>query len=327
LLYRNESIAPRVAVRLQGRGGNTRGIGARVTLRDGAVPVQSQEMISGGRYLSNDDAMRVFAAGTNSGSMSLEVLWRSGHRSLVPGVQANHLYVIHEPASEAPSPSPTQPSDPWFAEVELGHVHVDPPFDDFQRQPLLPHMLSQLGPGVSWYDIDGNGRDELIVGSGQSGRLSVWRYDSKTGFSEAREPALRFVADRDQTTVLGWQRFPGQRGLLIGVSNYEDGLPEGAAVRLTDPVAKSLSDVLATQSSSTGPMALADWDGDGDLDLFVGGRVIPGRFPEAASSWLLVNEGGDYPTGSIQVLEDCGMVSGAIWTDLTGDGFPELCAC
>jgi enediyne biosynthesis protein E4 len=324
LLYRNESVAPRVAVRLLGARGNTQGIGARVTLRGGPVPAQSQEMISGGRYLSGDDAMRVFAAGTTARPMRLEVLWRSGHRSEVASVQANHLYVIHEPVSEVPAPSARPPSDPWFVPVELEHFHVDPPYDDFQRQPLLPRTLSHLGPGISWYDIDGDGQDELIIGSGQSGRLSVWRYHPRTGFSQAREPALRFVADRDQTTVLGWQRSPGRRGLLIGVANYEDGLSEGPAVRLTDPVANSLSDVLAAQPSSTGPMALADWDGDGDLDLFVGGRVVPGRFPEPAASTLLVNEGGDFPAGSIQVLENCGMVSGAIWSDLDGDGYPEL---
>ena len=146
----------------------------------------------------------------------------------------------------------------------------------------MPHKLSQLGPGVAWYDLDGDGRDELMIGSGQGGRLSTWRHDPDAGFVEARQPALRFVADRDQTTVLGWQRAPGRRGLLIGVSNYEDA--PGPAVRLTDPVANSLSDVLGAQASSTGPMALGDWDGDGDQDLFVGGRVVPGRFPEPASS-------------------------------------------
>jgi enediyne biosynthesis protein E4 len=326
LLYRNESSAPRIAVRLQGNGGNTGGIGARITLHNGAVPQQSQEMVSGGRYLSGDDLMRVFAAGTNRGPMRLEVQWRSGQRSEVGSVQPNHLYLIREPEPVPAAPAKRQQSDPWFVEARLpgGHLHVDAPFDDFQRQPLLPRTLSRLGPGIGWYDLDGHGQEELIIGSGRSGRLSVWRYDRETGFSEAREPALRLVADRDHTTVLGWQRTPGRRGLLVGIANYEDGRLEGPAVRLTDPVARSLSEVLPAQASSIGPMALADWDGDGDLDLLVGGRVVPGRFPEPASSLLLVNEGGDFPATSIQVLEGCGMVTGAIWTDLDNDGYPEL---
>ena len=324
LLYRNNSTAPRVAVRLQGQPGNTSGIGARILLRHGAVPLQAQEIVSGGRYLSSDEPLRVFAAGDPTNQMTLEVLWRSGRKSEVPSVQANRLYVIREPDMPTPAPRRRPEPDPWFAQVALGEgqAQVDPDYDDFQRQPLLPHKLSQLGPGVAWYDLDGDGRDELVTGSGQGGRLSTWRHDPAAGFLEARQPALRFVADRDQTTVLGWQRAPGRRGLLIGVANYEEA--QGPAVRLTDPVANSLSDVLGAQASSTGPMALGDWDGDGDLDLFVGGRVVPGRFPEPASSMLMVNEGGDFPAASNQVLEKCGLVSGAIWSDLDGDGYPEL---
>jgi enediyne biosynthesis protein E4 len=119
LLYRNESPAPRVAVRLQGNGGNTGGIGARVTLHGGAVPQQSQEMVSGGRYLSGDDLMRVFAAGSEARPMRLEVFWRSGQRSEVPSVQPNHLYVIREPAMAAASPPVRRQPDPWFVEAEL----------------------------------------------------------------------------------------------------------------------------------------------------------------------------------------------------------------
>lgn len=324
LIYRNNCPTPRVAVRLQGLGGNTHGIGARITLRDGVVPHQAQEIISGGRYLSSDDALRVFAVGTSDKPMTLEVQWRSGRRSALKPVVANRLYMIREPDGEPEvSPSPAPPA-PWFVELPLGegHVHSDTAYDDFERQPLLPHKLSQLGPGVGWYDIDGDGRDELVIGAGAGGRLSVWRYDNDAGFVEVRQAALRFMTKRDQTTVLGWQRGKSRRGLLIGVSNYEG--VGGAAVQLTDPVANSLSDVLAEQQSSTGPMALGDWDGDGDLDLFVGGRVVPGRFPEPATSILLVNEGNDFPAALSKVLEKCGLVSGAMWCDLDDDGYPEL---
>ncbi|HAM71866.1 MAG TPA: hypothetical protein DCM86_09510, partial [Verrucomicrobiales bacterium] len=87
-IYRNEAAAARVAVRLRGLGGNTRGIGARITLRQGAVPIQSQELQAGGRYLSGDDSMRVFAASGAGGPMALEVRWRSGRVSRVEGVLA-----------------------------------------------------------------------------------------------------------------------------------------------------------------------------------------------------------------------------------------------
>jgi len=97
LIYRNDSVAPRVAVRLKGRSPNTQGIGAKVRLLGGAVPMQSQEMICGGRYFSGDQAMRVFAAGSLTNEMRIEVTWRSGRRTVVSGVMGNRLYEIEEP--------------------------------------------------------------------------------------------------------------------------------------------------------------------------------------------------------------------------------------
>src|SRR5206468_9125249 len=95
-VYRNESNAPRVAVRLKGQPHNTRGIGAKIWVYGGAVPMQSQEMICGGRYLSSDEPMRVFAAGSPTNEMRIEVRWRSGKRSVVHGAKANRIYEIDE---------------------------------------------------------------------------------------------------------------------------------------------------------------------------------------------------------------------------------------
>src|SRR5206468_11713074 len=107
-VYRNESGAPRVAVRLKGLPPNTRGIGAKIRIYGGAVPMQSQEMICGGRYLSRDDAMRGFAAGSSSNEMRIEVQWRSGKRSVVSGVKANRIYEVDEAGAEAKSSSKLQ---------------------------------------------------------------------------------------------------------------------------------------------------------------------------------------------------------------------------
>lgn len=97
LIYRNESAAPRVAVRLKGRAPNTQGIGAKIKLLGGAVPMQSQEIICGGRYMSGDQPMRVFAAGGLTNDMKIEVIWRSGKRSLITAVKGNRLYEVDEP--------------------------------------------------------------------------------------------------------------------------------------------------------------------------------------------------------------------------------------
>src|SRR6185503_18049293 len=187
---------------------NTRGIGSKIWLYGGAVPVQSQEMICGGRYLSCDDAVRVFAAGNASDGMRIEVQWRSGKRSVVNGVKANRIYEIDEAGAEAqassklqaPSsrehptsniqhptfnnptiqqsnnPTSNDPPPPVFEDVShlIRHSHHEEEYNDFARQPLLPQKLSQLGPGVSWSDVDGDGREDLLVGSGRGGQLEIF---------------------------------------------------------------------------------------------------------------------------------------------------------
>jgi hypothetical protein len=97
LIYRNDSTAPRVAVRLKGQPPNTQGIGAKIKLLGGAVPMQSQEIICGGRYMSGDQPMRVFAAGGLSNEMKIEVAWRGGKKSVVNGVKGNRIYEVEEP--------------------------------------------------------------------------------------------------------------------------------------------------------------------------------------------------------------------------------------
>jgi hypothetical protein len=354
-LYRNESVAPRVAVRLKGQPPNTRGIGAKLWLYGGAVPMQSQEMICGGRYLSSDDPMRVFAAGSLSHEMRIEVRWRSGKRSVVNGVRANRIYEVEEAQAEAieniehrtsnverrtsnhPQPAThnsqlstlnsqlhSNPqlhsnSQPFYEDVSrlLKHTHHEEPYDDFERQPLLPNKLSQLGPGVGWYDLDGDGWEDLVVGSGRGGQLAVYRNEARAGFQRLEGAPFDKLVTRDQTGVLGTEF-----GLLVGSANYEDGLTNGGCVRIYDLKRQLSGESVLGQGFSAGPLALADVDGDGDLDLFVGGRVVAGRYPEPADSLLLKNDGGRLLLW--QRLEKVGLVSGAVFSDLDGDGKPDL---
>lgn len=148
LFLRNNTPAPRIAVRLHGRAGNSQGIGARLEVRGGPV-TQTQEVGSGGRYLSGDDPLCVFAAGTPTNRLEVHVLWRNGRTTDWTGAVANQVLEIDEPEGE-PVPRTIPPAPPaLFADVSerLGHRHFDTPFNDFERQPLLPRQLSQLGPG------------------------------------------------------------------------------------------------------------------------------------------------------------------------------------
>ncbi len=328
-LYRNNSPAPRVAVRLRGQAPNTRGIGARVILRGGAVPQQSQELICGGRYLSSDDPMRVFAAGTLTNQMQLEIRWRSGPISTVEGVLANHLYEIDEPETTRASPSPPRspPSPPPLFEdlsSRLLHSHRESGHDDFARQPLLPRKLSQAGPGVAWHDFDEDGWQDLILGAARGGSLALFRNDTRGGFIRLTN-ALTQPVSRDLTGLVVWQG-GGPSRLLAGMSNHGGAEDEPASVMQLDFATGTVTDAVPPDASEPGPLALADIDGDGDLDLFVGGRFRPGRYPEAADSRLFRRqpEGWVPDEPSRAVFQGLGLVNGAVFTDLDADGYPEL---
>src|SRR5439155_10965412 len=166
------------------------------------------------------------------------------------------------------------------------------------------------------------------IASGKGGELAVYRNDPQQGFRRFESPVLNQAAGRDQTTVLGWTPSRGVSSLLVGSANYEDGLTNGESVLRYDFQNGNLTRAVGmpAQLTSVGPLAMADIDGDGQLDLFVGGRVIPGRYPEAAPSYIYRYDGKQWRLDGehSRSLEKIGLVGGAVWSDLDGDGFPEL---
>jgi hypothetical protein len=320
-LYRNDTAAPRIAVRLNGLPSNTRGIGARISVTGGPMP-QSQVMVCGGRYLSADDTLRVFAAGTSTNRLRIDVTWRSGKHTMVADALANCLYEIDENAAQSIASTQPPAPEPVFEDVSarLSHLHHDDPYDDFQRQPLLPRRLSQLGPGVCWWDVDGDGWDDLLVASGKGGRLACYHNNRQGGFNLLNEPPWTNSVGWDQTSIVGWQG----RGLLVATANYEDGQASGSAVQVYEN--RQSRELIQAGSSSVGPLALADYQSTGSLGLFIAGRVKPGQYPLPADSYIYYQREGRLvldPTNT-SVLHDVGLVSGAVWGDLDGDGLPEL---
>ena len=327
-IYRNETSAPRVAARVKAPPPNTQGIGAKIKLLGATVPMQSQEVISGGRYMAGADTLAVFAPGEVADGMTLEVKWRNGQASVVKGVKANTIYEIDaSSAQDFKAPPKTDPK-PLLEDISsaLGHVHHENEFNDFERQPLLPRKLSQFGPGIAWSDINKDGWEDLIIGSGKGGRMGIYLNDGTGQFKAMTNAPFDQPVTGDQTGVLAWQQAGGPTLVLAGLANYEEGPSVPSAVQQFELGAKSVVKALTNQFSSIGPLALADMDGDGALDLFVGGRVIPGRYPEAASSRIYRKHGREWnlDQANSQLLEKVGLVSGAVWSDLDGDGYPEL---
>lgn len=330
LLLRNEGSAPRLAVRLRGRAPNTRGIGARVEVEGGPV-TQAQEMLAGGRYLSSDDSFRTFAAGSAT-QLTVRITWRSGKVTRVTQVPPNVLLEVNEnEARLEPATPAVPPPTPWFANVSAalaGHRHAEPVFDDFARQPLLPRQLSSLGPGVAWCDLDGDGAEELVVGTGRGGTLGVFRFDDR-GVTHRLECA--WPAPDDVLGLTGWLTADGRPSLLAAVAGYESAseAPSQVVEISLRPDTEKVEVMPRPEFStpaSLGPLAAADLDGDGDLDLFAGGRVVPGAYPYAPASHLWRGERGGWVADSVAapLFRELGMISGAVWSDLEGDGFPEL---
>lgn len=346
-IYRNQGPRGRhwLQVRLRGRASHPDGWGARVRVKT-ASGRQVREMNPATGFLSCNEPALHFGLGAEPTVEAVEVRWPSGRVQRVERPQADQVLTLTEPAaaiSSAGQPPRDQP--PLLARADdlgVDFRHQETPYDDFAFQPLLPGKLSQLGPGVAVGDANGDGHDDVYVGgaAGQPGALFVRGDDGR--FSRVAGPweadadcedmgAVWFDLDGDGRLDLyvvsgGAEGFEGDRV-------YEDRVylnrtaPNEDQVRFTNAPSTSLP--AARNAGATA--CAADFDGDGDVDLFVGSRSIPGRYAETPRSVLLRNDSQpgrpklvDVTDQAAPDLATAGMVTGAVWSDADADGRPDL---
>lgn len=332
LLYKNNSTAPRILVRLKGSPPNTRGIGSRVTIKVPGLPDQSQEILAGGRYLSSDEPARVFAVGSTTNWAQIEVRWRGGRVTRITNAPANTVWEISESEgstgdarpSPIANPNPSPSNRPMFSDLRsrLQHDAAEEPFDDLLRQPSAPLRLDRSGGGIAVGDWNNDGVDDLLIAGGKGRSIDVIPAVPGGGLSRSGLTSILTNSQEDITALLHL-RSRGRSCLVSALSNHESPAGTQSLVQLRSATAGGGATVvnLFSSAATIRSLAAADFDNDGLLDLFAGASSVPGRFPESGPSAVIL---GCLEARPRTKTLNCGKVSASLFADLNQDGRPEL---
>jgi hypothetical protein len=324
-----------LSIKLNGSGGNTQGVGAKVSIYSGNKMQYLEQMPNRG-YQSTVSTVLHFGLGKDKKIDSLRVTWQSGKSQVLQKIKADKQLVLNEKDATATSQIQKQ-TEPVFNEVAapIASRESDNTTNDFKRQPLIVNSISFSGSILTKGDVNGDGLGDIYTGAhdGKAGVLYLQQKDGK--FISKAVPA--FEADKNSTDAAALffdANGDSKPDLYVGSGGYADYKPDDALLQdrlyLNDGKGNfsKANNALPKMISSKSCVKEADINGDGFPDLFVGGRVVPGRYPEAPESYILINDGKGHFTDETAkynpALKNIGMVTDAAWVDMNGDKKPDL---
>jgi hypothetical protein len=339
VLRNDNNTGHRVIVDLHGTVSNRFGVGATVKIESN-LGLQVRPLVLARGYMSSSEPALHFGLGNDTLIKRLTVTWPTGREQTFENLAVDRRFTITEPAGPAPAlPTGEKPLPAGqFAEVSqptgLALSSREEFVDEIYVQRLIPRRLNRRGPALAIGDLEGNGSDAVVVGGTTLDPLRLLRRAAQGQFASADVSAIEPATVVDDGPVLLFDADGDGREDLL-VTKGGNALPAGAPeyqpkLFLNDGhggFRPARDDALPPVLSSVGAVAAADFDRDGRLDLFIGGRVLTGDYPLPPQSALLANRGGkfeDVTDALAPGLREVGMVTSALWSDVDGDGWPDL---
>jgi hypothetical protein len=325
-----------LAVKLHGTGKNTNAIGSKVYIYNQGH-LQYQEVNPNRGYLSCVSTTLNFGLGDNKSVDSLRIIWPDHTSELMTGVKGNQLLDIKYGSTTKPYTPAVKNVKPVFTKTKaaIDFTPDEISINDFKRQLLMLFMYSKTAPVMAKADVNKDGLEDLFISGGadKPGKIYMQQPGGKY-----REVTLQNAPKENAGTPAAATFFDangdGYPDLYIakgGYALYDPNVPDlQDELYLNDGAGHftlSANALPALNSGSKSCVRPCDFDGDGDMDLFVGGRVVPGQYPTAPESYLLVNDGKGHFTRAKTPFDKIGMVTDAQWIDLNNDGRKDLVLC